>query len=177
MRNFPVISCKVYEGTLTRYTDAVTPTGGKAEGAAVYQYPLNKGNLVTMYTHTETEGNIIVKRKYAGNDLDIAFGIAVSDPSGIDNTTVSGQTPVKGLRRTVDVAFFGLGIIELVASATGAVAPGDMIGLDEDEQNEVETETAYASVTLNGSAIALTYAAAGSKVAILMGSCCYFNVD
>lgn len=179
MKNFPVVTCKIYEGTLTRYTSSVSPQGGVNDGAAVYSVPVAKGDLVKIFAHTETEGDIIVQEATAGNDADIAFGIAVSDPAGIDNTTASGQTPVKGLRRRVDVAFFGLGIIELVASSTSAVAPGDSLALDENEQNEVEPDTVYGSLAKadNGSMFALTYAASGSKVAVLVGGSVAFVSD
>lgn len=171
MRNFPVVTVDLYEGTLTRYTDAVTPTGGIAEGAAVYSAPLVKGDLVQLKTHTET-GGIILVEDVAAND-NIVHGMVVSDPFGIDNTTVSEQTPAAAYRRKGDVAFFGLGIIELTASATGAVAPGDIVGLDADEQYEVEAEVVYGSAATQDNAkwVALSYAAAGSKVALLIGSC------
>lgn len=179
MKNFPVVTCKAYEGTLTRVTSSVSPTGGVNDGAAYYSVPIAKGDLVKIFSHTETEGDIIVEEATVGDDKDIAFGIAVSDPAGIDNTTVSGQTPVKGLRRRVDIAFFGLGIIELVASATGAVGAGDSLALDENEQNEVETDVALASLAKadNGSMFALTYGAAGSKIACLIGGSVAFVSD
>lgn len=169
MKNFPVISVKAVEGTLTRYTGAVTPTGGVAEGAAVYSAAISKGSLVVAKDHT-TNGLILVERVAANGE--ITHGIAVSEPSGIDNTTVSGQTPVAALRRTVDVAFFGLGVIELTASATGAVAPGDVVGMDADEINEVETQILAAAVATGdqGKIIALSYAAAGYKVSLLVGA-------
>ena len=183
MRNFPVVTCKAVEGTLTRYTNSVAPTGGINDGAAVYSVPIAKGDLVKIYAHTETEGDIIVQEATVadegGEAGNFAHGIAVSDPAGIDNTTVSGQTPVKGLRRRVDVAFFGLGIIDLIASADAAVAPGDVVGLDENEQNEVKTKTSYASVDVNGNGamVALTYAASGSYVAVLVGASIHHDAD
>jgi hypothetical protein len=176
MKNFPVVTCKAYEGTLTRVTTSVSPTGGVNEGAAYYSAPIAKGDLINIFTHTETDGNIIVQKQIAANDADVAFGIAVSEPFGIDNATTTGGTPTKAYRRNVDVAFFGLGIIELVASASGAVTSGASLALDEDEQNEVEVDVAVASLTKadNGSMFALTYAAAGNKVAVLIaGSVCF----
>lgn len=178
MRNFPVIGVKAAEGTLTRYTNSVAPTGGINEGAAVYSVPLQVGDLVKIKDHT-TNGLILVEKATAGNESDFAHGIVVSAPTGIDNTTVSGQTPAAAQRRIVDVAFFGLGVIELTASATSAVAPGDSLALDENEDNEVEPDVAYASITKadNGSMIALSYAASGSKVSVLVGAACAFPSD
>jgi hypothetical protein len=178
MKNFPVISVKVFEGVLTRVTGSLSPTGGVNEGVAYYAAQVEKGDVVKLKDHS-TNGLILVEIHTPGNEANYAHGIAVSDPMGIDNTTVSGQQPAASLYRTVDVAFFGLGVIELTASATGAVAPGDLVGLDEDEQNEVETKTVYGSVdvTANGSMIALSYAAAGSKVSLLLGATCFFDAD
>lgn len=177
MRNFPVIGVKANEGTVTRY-NSVAPTGADNDGAAVYSAPLVKGDLVKLDQHT-TNGLIIVEKAVAGNDLDVAHGIVVSNPSGVDNTTTSAGTPAVADQRIVDIAFFGLGVIELTASATGAVNPGDSLALDEDENNEVETDVALASITKadNGSMIALSYAAAGSKVSCLVGASCAFVAD
>lgn len=169
MKNFPVLTVEVYEGTLTRYTGAVTPTGGVAEGAAVYSAPVSKGSLLVLKDHTD-KGVILMER--VAVDGEQAHGIAVSEPFGIDNTTTSGDTPALGYRRHVDVALFGLGVIELTVSATDVVKPGDMLGMDANEINEVETQVAFGSVDAEdaGIFIALTYAAAGEKVAILVKS-------
>lgn len=169
MKNFPVVTCDAYEGTITRYTSAVTPTGGIAEGAAVYSAPIEKGDFVKLKDNTETGGIILVEASAAGDELFI--GMAVSDPFGVDNTTASSGTPAAAYRRKVDVALFGLGIIEATVSATAVVAPGDYVGFDADEVNEVETQIAYASVAVgsNGGLYALHYAAVGTKVAILVG--------
>ena len=90
MKNFPVISVKAYEGTLTRYTSSVSPTGGINEGAAVYSVPLAKGDFVKVKDHT-TNGLILVE--LVAVDGEQVHGIAVSDPMGIDNTTASAGTP------------------------------------------------------------------------------------
>ena len=174
MKNFPVVTANVYEGTLTRYTSAVTPTGGIAEGAAVYSAPVVKGDLLKLKDGTD-KGVILVEKIAA--DGENVVGMAVSDPFGVDNTTVSGQTPVLALQRKVDVALFGIGIIELTVSATGAVAAGDLIGMDGDEVNEVEVQHDYSAGAVvsgdQGGIIALTYAAAGEKVALLVGASCF----
>ena len=171
MRNFPIISVKAFEGTITRYTNSVAPTGGINEGAAVYQYPIAKGDLVKLKDHTD-KGIILVEEAAAGDN--IVHGMAVSDPSGIDNVTASGGTPALAQQRVVDVAFIGLGVIELTVSATGAVSPGDVVGLDADEPHEVEVEHDYSGGAViagdNAKMVALTYAAAGEKVALLVGS-------
>jgi hypothetical protein len=172
MRNFPVISVQAFEGTLTRYTTAVSVNGGTLEGAAVYQYPVVKGGLVVLKDHTD-KGVILVEN--VAVDGEVVSGMVVSEPQGIDNSTVSGATPALGLRRIVDVAFFGLGVIELTVSATGAVSPGDIVGMDANEINEVETQVDFTAIATGdqGKLQALTYAAAGEKVAILVGASCF----
>ena len=171
MKNFPVVTARVYEGTLTRYTTAVTPTGGKAEGAAVYSVPVAKGSLLKL--KDSTEKNVILMEISAVDDENV-HGIAVSDPAGIDNTTASSATPAAAYRRRVDVALFGLGIIELTVSATGAVSAGDLVGLDANELDEVEVQHDFSGAGVvsgdQGGIIALTYAAAGEKVALLVGA-------
>ena len=174
MRNFPVISVPVYEGTLTRYTTAVSVNGGTLEGAAVYSVPVAKGDIVKVKDHT-VNGQILFE--LAGVASAFAHGIAVSSPKGIDNLTVSGQAPVAALRRIVDVAVFGLGIIELTVSSTAAVAPGDIVGLDENEKNEIETLVAYASIDIedNTGFLSLGYGAAGESVPVLIGGVCFVD--
>lgn len=169
MGGFPVKTIQAFEGTLTRYTDSVSPRGGVNEGAAVYQYPIAKGDFVKIKTHS-VQDQILVERSAAGDEL--VVGIAVASPQGIDNTTVSGQTPAADNRRLVDVAFFGLGIVEMGVSATGAISPGDIVGLDADERNAVETQIAYGSVATGdqGKMQALGYAAAGTFVSVLIGA-------
>jgi hypothetical protein len=174
MGGLPVKTVQAYEGTLTRYTDSVSPRGGTNEGAAVYSAPIVKGDFVKVKDHA-VQGQVLVERSAAGDEL--VHGMAVASPQGIDNTTVSGQTPAAALRRLVDVAFFGVGIIEVGVSATGAVAPGDVIGFDADERNEVETQIAYGSVATGdqGKMVALSYSAAGSYVAVLVGASCFIG--
>jgi len=173
MKNFPVISVQAFEGTLTRYTDGVTVNGGTAD-LAVYSAPVIKGNLVKVKDHA-VNGQILVEPCAVNGEL--VHGIVVSHPKGIDNTTVSGQTPTGALRRVVDVAFFGLGVIELTVSQTGAVAPGDVVGLDADEVSEVETQIAYASVATGdqGKIVALSYGVAGEKISLLVGASCFIG--
>lgn len=164
MRNLPVKTFQAYEGTLTRYTNAVSPMGGINEGSAVYSAPIAKGDLVTVYVHTE-QGNLIVEAKVAANDsADHAIGIAVSDPQGIDNTTVSGQTPADGLRRKVDVALFGLAVIEMEAG--GALIPGNGAGYSESEVNCV-VDTGAAGVS--GKMVNLGHFHDGDIAAVLVG--------
>jgi hypothetical protein len=98
--------------------------------------------------------------------------MAVASPQGIDNTTASSGTPAAANRRLVDVAFFGMAIIEVSASATGVIAPGDVVGLDADERNEFETQILYANVLTadQGKFVALGYSAAGLFVPVLVGA-------
>jgi hypothetical protein len=169
-KSFPIKTVNAYEGTLTRYTSSVSPTGGVNEGAAVYSAPLTVGDLVVLYQHT-VNGEIQVQKAAAG--VDIVHGIVVAEPSGIDNTTASSGTPTHVYQRKVDVAFFGLGIIELLVSSTGAVEPGDIVGLDADEANQVETQIAHdGSITVgtNGGFVALSYGTDGQYLPVLVGA-------
>ena len=77
MKNFPVLTVEVYEGTLTRYTTSVSPTGGVNEGAAVYSAPVSKGSLLVLKDHTD-KGVILMER--VAVDGEQAHGIAVSEP-------------------------------------------------------------------------------------------------
>lgn len=172
MRNLPVKTALAHEGTLTRYTNSVSPRGGVNEGAAVYQTPIAKGDLVVLKAGTD-KGVILVEKFANGNDADIAHGIAISSPQGIDNTTVSGQTPAIGLKRKVDVAFFGLAIVELVAEGTMVV--GHKALLSESVQNGVVDGTAAPSA--NGGMVVVGYATVGEFVPVLIGAACYFPAD
>lgn len=164
LRNLPVKTVQAYEGTLTRYTTSVSPMGGTNEGAAVYSAPIKKGDLVTVYVHTE-QGNIIVEKKVAANDTaDHAIGFAISDPQGIDNTTVSGGTPADGLRRLVDVAFFGLAVVEMEAG--GALIPGNGAGYSE---TEVQCLVDTGAVGVSGRMVNLGHFHDGDIAAVLVG--------
>lgn len=169
MGGLPVKTVQAYEGTLTRYTDSVSPRGGVNEGAGVYSVPIVKGDLVKVKDHA-VQGQVLVERSAAGDEQ--VHGVAVATPQGIDNTTVSGQTPAAALRRLVDVAFFGIAIMEVSTSATGVIAPGDIVGLDADERNEFETQILYANVLTadQGKMQALGYSAAGLFVPVLIGA-------
>ena len=166
-RNFPVLTVNADEGTLTRYTTGFNEVGGQQD-VAVYSAPVIKGALVQLYDHAQVDV-IQVERVAAGDN--VAHGIAVSSPQGIDNSTTSSGTPTYAYQRKVDVAFFAMGIIELTVSSTETVCPGDIVGIDADEQDEVEILTDYAAVdqTDNAGMVALTYATVGIKVAILVG--------
>jgi hypothetical protein len=172
MKNFPVVTANAYEGTLTRYTGAVTPTGGIAEGAAVYQYALEKGDLVELYTSEDEAGRLTVQKLVAANEKNYAHGIAVSEPFGVDNSTASGATPADAYQRKVDVAFFGLGIIEL--EANGAIPVGSGVELSESEDNIVGDDGTDGE---NGGWIAMTEGAKGVKLAILVGFSGYQPAD
>lgn len=171
MRNFPVKTAFAYEGALTRYTTGFTADGGQ-ENVAVYAAPIAKGDLVRLYASEDTAGRITVEKATAADNADYVHGIAVSSPQGIDNTTVSGQVPVDGLQRRVDVAFFGLGIIEL--EANGAITVGHAIELSETESNIIGDQGAAGQ---NGQMIAMTLGADGTKVAVLVGYSGYQPAD
>ena len=169
-KNFPRKTVNAYEGTLTRYTNSVSPNGGVNDGAAVYSAPLTTGDLVVIYQHTNN-GEIQVQKAAAG--VDVVHGIVISEPEGIDNTTATGATPTSTYQRRVDIAFFGIGIIELVVSSTGAVNPGDIVGLDSDESMQVETQIAYngaITVATNGGFVAMSYGTDGEYIPILVGT-------
>ncbi len=171
--SLPKIPCHLYEGTRTEYTGQ-TDDGGETT-IGVYSAELKKGDLVKIKDHT-TNGLVLVEIAAAGNDKDVAHGILIDDPIGEDTVTTSGGTPAAAQRRVGTVAFFGNGVYPFVASATGAISPGDMVAMDENEQNELEVDVDYADIvatpsnTYNGCAISLGYAAAGSKVPILFGA-------
>jgi hypothetical protein len=82
------------------------------------------------------------------------------------------------------VVFFGNPVVyPMLASATGAICPGDMVAMDENEDSEFEVDVDYADITAtpsntyNGSAISLGYAAAGSYTPILFGATFVFQAD
>lgn len=165
---FPKIPCQLYEGTRTEYTGQ-TDDGGKTT-LGVYSAELEKGDWVKLKDHT-TNGTILVEIVAAGDDQ--AHGILIDDPIGEDTVTASGGTPAAAQRRVGTVAFFGLGVVEMTVSATGAVSPGDRVGQDADEVMEVEQQTAYSSIDGEddpGTWISLGYGAAGYKVPVLIGA-------
>ena len=170
-KSFPIKTAQAYEGTLTRTTGTVSPTGGTNEGVGVYSAPIAKGDLVVLYQHI-INGEIQVAKAAAG--ADVVHGICVADPFGVDNTTASGATPTHTYQRKVDVAWFGIGIIELQCSSTGAIEPGDIVGLDSDESMQVEREIAHdgsITVATNGGFVSMSYASGdGYTIPILVGS-------
>jgi hypothetical protein len=165
MRNLPVKTFRAYEGTLTRYTGSVSPMGGVNEGAAVYSAPIAKGDLVKLYLSNADQGTEQVQKFAYGEGADYTLGIAVSDPQGIDNATASGGTPTYVYQRLVDVAVFGLAIIEIEAG--GAVRPGYEVAMAEGENTVVEA-TAGTAVG-SGRWVALGHYHDGDIAAILIG--------
>lgn len=162
MDKFPVKTAFAYEGTVTR-KDVVSPDGGIIEDVLYYSAPIVKGDLVKLVAE-DTTGRLTVQKAAAGDNLDYMHGIAVSHPQGVDNDTADSGTPVDSLQRRVDVAFFGIGIIEL--EANGAIVVGHKIELSESESNVIGDSGA---VGTNGEPIALTLGADGVKVAVLIG--------
>ena len=172
MRNLPVKTAIAYEGALTRYSNSVSPMGGLNEGAAVYAAPIAKGDLVKLKAGTD-KGIILVEKFTNGNEADVVSGMAVAHPQGMDNTTVSGQVPVVGLMRRIDVAFFGLAIIELVAEGTMIV--GNKALLSENVQNGVIDGAGVP--TANGGMVNMAYATVGEFVPVLIGFAGYAPAD
>ena len=165
--SLPKVPAQLFEGTRTEYTGQ-TDDGGETT-IGVYSPEISKGDLVKIKDHT-TNGLFLVEKAAAGDNTIV--GICLDDPIGEDTATATGGTPAAAVRRTATIGVFAMGVIDLVASATGAVAPGDSLGLDADEANEVEQEVAYTSVDESDSGntfTALTYAAAGSYVAVAIG--------
>jgi hypothetical protein len=172
MRNLPVKTAKAYEGTFTRYNTAISPNGGVVDGAGVYSAPIAKGDMVKLKAGTD-KGFILVEKAAAGNDLDYIHGIAVSSPQGVDNVTVSGATPAVAYNRKVDVAFFGLAIVELVAEGTMVV--GNRALKSESVTNGVVD--AGSAPTVNGALVNLAYATVGEFVPVLVGAAVYHPAD
>lgn len=174
MRNFPVVTVQAYEGTLTRYTTGFNEVGGQQD-VAVYSAPITKGDLVQLYNHTQLD-QIQVQKFPKANEIDDVHGMAVSSPWGVDNATTTGGTPTHAYQRLVDVAFFGLGIIELTASAT--VRPGYSLGISESADKTVTEVLAMESITAgNGNWISLSYATVGLPVKVLVGWVGFVPVD
>lgn len=166
-RNMPVVTASLYEGTLTRYTTGFNEVGGQQD-VAVYQYPVTKGDLVCLKDDITDLDTIVVQDFNQANDIDEAIGIAVSYPQGIDNSTTSGQTPTAAYRRKVDVALFGVAILEFTAS--GTIRPGYSVGWDESTEGAViEVSDQEAAKTYQPGMIALTYITTGLPVAVLVG--------
>lgn len=167
--NLPKVPVNLYEGTRTEYTGQ-TDDGGETT-LGVYSAPLAKGDLVKLKDHS-TAGTILVEALAA--DGNVMHGIIIDDPIGEDTVTATGGTPAAAQQRVATVAFFGDGIIELPVSETEAICPGDRVGQDASEAGEFEIKTDYTSIdeTDQGSFIALSYAAASGKVAVLIGASC-----
>jgi hypothetical protein len=175
--HMPKIPVKLYEGTLTRY-DVMGVDGKMQDDVGVYSAPVVKGDLVRIKTHT-TNGLILMEKAAAGDDKDWAHGIVVDNPIGEDNATASSGTPAAAYQRTCTVALFAQGVITLTVSATGAVSPGDSLALDENEDNEVQVLTQYASVGIasNGGWVSLGYGAAGYTIPVAIGMSCAGPAD
>lgn len=175
-KNLPVKTCKINEGALTRETNSITPTGG-TETTTFYanqvQKEVGKLQLVRIDITSTDKDWIVVEPAVAGNDKDYIVGFIVSDPSGIDENTTSGQTPTVANMRKVDVAFLGLAIGELETGATSV--PGHAIELSESENNIIGTTGALP--TCNGQAIFLKYAVDGERVPVLFGYSGYLPAD
>ena len=167
----PKLPCNLYEGIRTEYTGQADDGGETTIG--VYNKELEKGDLVKLKDHS-TAGTILVEICAAGDD--IAHGILIDDPIGEDTVTASAATPAAAQQRTGTVAFFAQGMYSFTASSTGAISPGDILGLDANEENELEVELDYANIVATPSIVtypaaftAASYAAAGGKLGVLIG--------
>jgi len=168
------IPVKLYEGTRTEYTGQ-TDDGGETT-IGVYSAPVEKWDFVKIKDHT-TNGLVLAEAATSGNEGNFIHGIIIDDPIGEDTVTATGGTPAAAQRRTATMAVFAMGVKEMTVSANAAVSPGDKVGLDENETNEIMTLTAYASVATNGDLISLGYGAAGYSVPVAIGCTCYHPAD
>lgn len=169
--NLLKIGCNLYEGIRTEYTGQADDGGEVTVG--VYNKELEKGDLVKLKDHS-TAGLIQVEICAAGDD--IAHGILLDDPIGEDTVTASAATPDAAYQRTGTVGFFAQAIKPFTVSATGTISPGDILGLDANEENELEVEHDYANIVATPSIVtqphaftSATYAAAGNKVSVFIG--------
>ena len=165
--SLPKVPAQLFEGTRTEYTGQNDQGGEDTIG--VYSAPINKGDLVKIKDHT-TNGLFLVEKLAAGDNTMV--GIVIDDPIGEDTVTATGGTPAAAQQRTATVAVFAMGVIDLVVSSTGAVSPGDSLGIDANEEDQVEQEVAYTSVdeSDSGNALtALTYGTDGQYVACAIG--------
>ena len=169
--NMPKVPCSLYEGIRTEYTGQADDGGETTIG--VYNKELEKGDLVKLKDHS-TAGTILVEILAAGDD--IAHGILLDDPIGEDTVTASAATPAAAQQRTGTVGFFAQAIKPFTVSSTGAISPGDILGLDANEENELEVELDYADILATPSVVtqphaftAASYGAAGNKVSVFIG--------
>lgn len=167
LRNLPVKTAAVSEGNITR-SNIIGPDGGRIDGVVSRASPVVKGDIVKAVAQTAVKNAIIVQKGDALNGS-IALGIAVSDPQGIDDVTASGSAAAYAQMRRVDVAFFGLAIVEFTLTAAVAQAVGQLfIGADTASAAAV---LAGGSTGVIGDKIVLTYgAASGDVVAVLVGA-------
>ena len=158
LRNLPVKTAAVYEGVITR-SNQIGPDGGRIDGMIARAAPVVKGDMLAIYPQTGVKNAIIVQKGSAANAQNVV-GMAVSEPQGIDTNTVSGNAPAVADMRRVDVALFGLAVVEFTLSSTVTVAAGGAF---------LGVGTASAAITARGANMALTYgAASGDVVAVLL---------
>jgi len=170
----PKIPVQLYEGTRTEYTGQADDGGELTIG--VYSAPVEKWDFVKIKDHTTNE-LVLAEAATAGNEGNFIHGIIIDDPIGEDTVTATGGTPAAAQRRTATMAVFAMGVKEMTVSANAAISPGDQVGADENENNEVMTLTAYASVTTNGGLYSLGYGAAGYSVPVAIGGSFYHPAD
>lgn len=174
-KNLPIKTCKIKEGNITR-KKGVSPTGGINEDAFYsnqVEKKVGEKVLVKLVSTSTNKDWIVVEPATAGDDKDHIVGFLDSDPFGVDDNTVSGEQPAVEDMRSVDIAFFGLAIIEFETTATSK--PFEAVELSESETNKVGS--AGALPTSNGGAVFLKYAVDGERVPILFGYCGYLPAD
>lgn len=171
MGNFPVRAVRLSEGNVTR-ADVVGPDGGIIEGALTRSAPLEKGDYVIMLATSTDKERMVVTKFAQGNEANMLMGVIVSEPKGQDAVTVSGQPAAVDQMRIADVAFFGVGIIEV--EVNGEVKPGDSVGLSEAAYGEFGP---LASPGATAAPIALRYGVDGEHVPVLIGNAIFMPVD
>ena len=168
MRNFPVLPVKLSEGVLTR-RDVTSPDGGRIDDVVYRAAEMVKGALVELDGASTNKDDIVVKAAVVDGE-GRAHGKLVSDPFGQDDTTVSGQIPVHAFKRVADVAFFGLGVIEMTVSADATIKPGASVAVADAGANQIKMKEDESASTLasNGGLLALGYHAAGEIMPVLV---------
>lgn len=157
---------KLYEGTITK-ADVIGPDGLIVEDTITYQYPLEKGDLVSFYSDKNSGGEIVVQKVTLGsNEVNDAAGIVIDAPMGNDAVTATGQTPAHAQRRSATIKCFGDPIIEeFDVTDAGAIRAMYSVLFSESAAGVVEGSATLA----NGDAVAMAYTAASGIVPVLMG--------
>jgi hypothetical protein len=157
---------KLYEGTITK-ADVIGPDGLIVEDTITYQYPLEKGDLVSFYSDANSGGEIVVQKVTLGSDeVNNAAGIIIDTPMGNDAVTATSGAPAHAQRRSATIKCFGDPIIhEFDATDAGAIRAMYSVLFSEAAPGVIEGSATLA----NGDAVAMAYTAASGIVPVLMG--------